>query len=66
MELSPKFWKMHMDPICLHGAAATILTIHSNLALGTISSYLKHRSDLKPIVEDLMNFSAVYVFVTFP
>ena len=66
MELSPKFWKMHMDPILLlHGASATILTIHSNLALGTISSYLKSRRDLKPIVEDLVNFTAMYVFLFF-
>ena len=59
-ELSPKFWDMHSDPIAWNdGATMTILTIHINLAVGTISSYLKERPDLQPLVDDLLAFRAV-------
>ena len=50
-----------MDPILLHSAATALLAIHSNLALGTIASYLKHRPDLKPLADELVNYTALYV-----
>ncbi|KAJ7748804.1 acyl-CoA oxidase [Mycena maculata] len=36
VNLSPKFWDMHIDPIiCTDGAATTLLTIQYNLVAGT-------------------------------
>ena len=54
-----------MDPILLHSAATALLAIHSNLALGTIASYLKHRPDLKPLADELVNYTALYVSLFF-
>jgi hypothetical protein len=52
--LSPKFWTIHTDPALFHdGAAATLLTIHYNLCMGTLSSFARDRQDLHPILASL-------------
>ncbi|THU93651.1 hypothetical protein K435DRAFT_757292 [Dendrothele bispora CBS 962.96] len=44
--LSPAFWNSHRDPIlALDAAAGTLYTIHCNLALGTLCSYLPYCHD---------------------
>lgn len=63
MTLSPKFWKMHMDPIAWHdGSSITVMTIHLNLAIGTIGTYAKDRPDLQKICKDMLDAKALYVF----
>lgn len=57
LHLSERYWRFHSDPIlALDGSAATLLTIHYNLCLGTIATYLPRRPDLRPIVEKLVTF----------
>lgn len=52
LSLTPKFWKMHTDPIvCRDTAASTLLTIQYNLAAGTLAKYEVER----PNYSDLLN-----------
>ncbi|KAH9832614.1 acyl-CoA oxidase [Rhodofomes roseus] len=61
--LTPKFWKLHQDPIlCIDGAATTLLTIHYNLCLGTLSTYLPHRNDLYPLAQSLAEYQTIGQF----
>ncbi|KIY63257.1 acyl-CoA dehydrogenase NM domain-like protein, partial [Cylindrobasidium torrendii FP15055 ss-10] len=59
MTLSDKFWKMHMDPIAWHdGCSITVMTIHLNLAIGTIGTYAKDRPDLQKLCQDMIEAKA--------
>ena len=52
------------DPIlAMDGSMFVILTIHINLAIGTLSRHLRKRSDLEPLVDRLLRFEAVGVFL---
>ena len=66
LSLSPKFWQLHNDPICLlDGAAFTLLTIQFNLCAGTIARYARRRPELSPLVEDFLRFRKQYVSVLY-
>ncbi|KAJ5689859.1 acyl-CoA dehydrogenase/oxidase [Penicillium macrosclerotiorum] len=57
LNLTPKFWAYHSDPI--HGvsyASLVLVTIQYNLVAGTIGPYLAQRPDLKGLMESVMNF----------
>lgn len=58
LTLSPKFWRMHTDPICtVDGAAATLLTIQLNLAAGTLAPFaMGARKDLYPLYDDIIKY----------
>ncbi len=57
LTLSPKYWKFHTDPaLCMDGGAATLLTIHFNLCIGTLAMHYRKRPDLKPILQQLLSF----------
>src|ERR1700733_10632764 len=61
---SPKFWALMTDPICsLDIAMFTILAAHLGLAIGTLSRYLKQRPDLKPLVNRLLRFDTVGIYL---
>ncbi|KAH7311388.1 hypothetical protein B0I35DRAFT_357141 [Stachybotrys elegans] len=58
-ELRPRFWDFHRHLVTtLDTATTTILTMHWNLCIGTIASFLPRRPDLLPLVEDLLAFKA--------
>lgn len=62
ISLTPKFWQLHNDPIALlDGAAMTLLTIQFNLCAGTIARYARQRSELVPVVEDLLQYRKQFV-----
>ncbi|KAH8669245.1 hypothetical protein BGZ61DRAFT_498083 [Ilyonectria robusta] len=55
--LSQKFWNFHFDLIAARDMAAFIIaTIHVNLCIGTLSSFVRDRPDLQDLVEKLLNF----------
>ncbi|RWA09092.1 hypothetical protein EKO27_g6019 [Xylaria grammica] len=54
--LKPKFWDFHRHAFTLDSGAWTILTIHWNLCMGTIASFLPERSDLLPLLRALEQF----------
>ncbi|KAF5319139.1 hypothetical protein D9619_008532 [Psilocybe cf. subviscida] len=57
LHLTERYWRFHSDPILiLDASVATLLTIHYNLCLGTIATYLAKRPDLQPIVQKLVTF----------
>ncbi|GLB41016.1 putative acyl-CoA dehydrogenase NM domain-like protein [Lyophyllum shimeji] len=61
---SSRFWSMMMDPICsLDIAMFTILAAHVGLTIGTLSRHLKKRPDFKPLVDRLLRFDTVGIYL---
>ncbi|KAF7419419.1 hypothetical protein PC9H_002009 [Pleurotus ostreatus] len=61
---SPRFWSMMMDPICcLDIAMFTIIAAHVGLTIGTLSRHLKKRPDLRRLVERLLRFETVGIYL---
>jgi hypothetical protein len=57
LNLTPKFWKTHEDPIMtMDGAAAALFTIQYNLAAGTIATHAQGREDLAVLLDDLLKY----------
>ncbi|KAG7447424.1 acyl-CoA oxidase [Guyanagaster necrorhizus] len=64
VNLSPKFWKIHNDPIAWHdGSSVTIMVIHLNLAVGTIGAYAADRPELQALCKDMMDCKAIGQFL---
>ncbi|PBK93467.1 hypothetical protein ARMGADRAFT_1012355 [Armillaria gallica] len=62
--LTPKFWRIHLDPIWTSsGPAFTIMAIQFNLVVGTLRMFSKGRSDLRAIIDDLMVYKALGLFL---
>ncbi|KAF9023324.1 acyl-CoA dehydrogenase NM domain-like protein, partial [Hymenopellis radicata] len=61
---SDRFWAMFLDPVCcLDIAMFIILAIHTGLAIGTLSRHLDARPDLRPLVDELLRFEKVGLFL---
>lgn len=55
---------MMMDPICcLDIAMFTIIAAHVGLTIGTLSRHLKKRPDLRRLVERLLRFETVGIYL---
>lgn len=55
---------MFTDPIhCLDIAMFTILAAHVGLAIGTLSRHLRRRPDLRPLVDRLLRFDTVGIYL---
>lgn len=53
-----------MDPICSTDVAMfTILAAHVGLTIGTLSRHVKKRPDLKPLVDRLLRFDTVGIYL---
>ncbi|KAK0461918.1 acyl-CoA oxidase [Desarmillaria tabescens] len=64
VKLSPKFWKIHNDPIvCHNGSSSTVMTIHLNLVVGTIGTYAADRPELLALCKDMMDFKIIGQFL---
>jgi hypothetical protein len=62
LTLSPKFWKLHADPVVPRMSAAfTLIGSQYNLVVGTIAPYAKRRPELLPLLQRLMAFDVSYV-----
>ncbi|TCD66083.1 hypothetical protein EIP91_001841 [Steccherinum ochraceum] len=62
--LRPKFWALHTDLIApKDGAAMTLITIQYNLAAGTLAPHAFKRPELRPLLQQIMDFdvSAQYL-----
>ncbi|KAG6890035.1 hypothetical protein C0995_012492 [Termitomyces sp. Mi166 len=61
---SSKFWSMMMDPICsLDIAMFTIVAAHVGLTIGTLSRHLKTRPDFKSLVDRMLRFDTVGIYL---
>jgi hypothetical protein len=57
LTMSPKFWKLHADPISIRmGAAIVLIGSQYNLVVGTIAPYVKQQPSLTPLLQQLMDF----------
>ncbi|KAJ5384011.1 hypothetical protein N7517_001922 [Penicillium concentricum] len=57
LEITPKFFKMHMDHLAaLDGGAFTLLTIQCNLFVGTVAPLAINRPELQSILQSAMSF----------
>ncbi|TGJ80501.1 hypothetical protein E0Z10_g8262 [Xylaria hypoxylon] len=57
VKLRPNFWEFYRHAICVRDTAmGTTLSIHWNLCIGTIGSYVHRRPDLAPLLDKLLRF----------
>ncbi|OQD95975.1 hypothetical protein PENVUL_c100G04078 [Penicillium vulpinum] len=57
LQLTPKFFKMHMHDIAvLDGGAFTLLTIQCNLFVGTVAPFATNRPELQTIMQAALKF----------
>jgi hypothetical protein len=64
VDLSPKFWKLWLDPrLALDGAASTLFAIQYNLVLGTLGTLGYGREDLSVLMQDLLEYRIMFVFL---
>ncbi|KAF8829993.1 hypothetical protein HHX47_DHR2000110 [Lentinula edodes] len=64
LQMNGKLWDLHADPISsIDAATTTILTIHYNLALGTLGPILTTRPDLVPLIQKLLKFEIIGQFM---
>lgn len=55
--MTPKFCKMHLQPlVALDGGALTLLTIQTNLFIGTLAPFALQRPELHSILQAALNF----------
>lgn len=53
-----------MDPICASDIAMfTILAAHVGLTIGTLSRHLRRRPDFRPLMERLLRFDTVGIYL---
>ncbi|KAF4610262.1 hypothetical protein D9613_010657 [Agrocybe pediades] len=61
---SSRFWELMCDPILsLDIALFTILAAHIGLTIGTLSRHLRRRPDFKPLVQRLLRFDTVGIYL---
>ena len=61
---SDKYWSMVTDPILsLDAAMVTILLAHVGLTIGTLARHLHRRPDLEPLVNRLLRFDTVGIYL---
>ncbi|KAF9223155.1 acyl-CoA oxidase [Gyrodon lividus] len=61
---SPRYWSLMTDPImALDTAMFTILAAHVGLTIGTLSRHLHKRPDLRPLVNRLLRFDSVGIYL---
>ena len=61
---SDKYWSMMTDPILsLDAAMVTILLVHVGLTIGTLARHLHRRPDLEPLVDCLLRFDTVGIYL---
>ena len=61
---SERFWALMNDPIMsLDIAMFTVLAAHVGLAIGTLSRHLRKRPDLKTLVQRLLRFETVGLYL---
>ncbi|KAJ7239276.1 acyl-CoA oxidase [Mycena rebaudengoi] len=61
---SEKFWRLFTDPVgSIDISMFTILAAHIGLAIGTLSRHMDARSDLHQLVEELLRFKKIGLFL---
>lgn len=64
VEYTDKFWQFYTNPLfAVDFATFIIATIQTNLAVGTLLRYLPERPDLKAVIQELLEFRAVGLYL---
>jgi acyl-CoA oxidase len=64
LDCSDKFWELCAEPLLAADLGAfTILNCHVNLAIGVLVRYLPVRPDLAPLVQDLLDFKVIGLYL---
>ncbi|GKZ37084.1 hypothetical protein AbraIFM66950_008475 [Aspergillus brasiliensis] len=64
LSLSPKFWKLHADPIAaVDGGALTLISIQYNLFVGTVALFATSRPELQGILQRALRFDVSAQFM---
>jgi hypothetical protein len=62
LNVSPKYWEFHTDPILtMDGSVGTLLTIHYNLAAGTLAMFARGRPEVQRSLQRMLTFQTSYV-----
>ncbi|CAG8189371.1 unnamed protein product [Penicillium salamii] len=57
LQTTPKFCNMHLQPpVALDGGALTLLTVQTNLFIGTLAPFAMQRPELRSILKAAMSF----------
>ena len=65
--MSPKYWEFHTDPILImDGSIGTLLTIHYNLAAGTLAMFARGRPDVQRSLQRMLTFQTSCVSESHP
>ena len=57
LNVSPRYWEFHTDPILtMDGSVGTLLTIHYNLAVGTLAMFARGRPDVQRSLRRMLTF----------
>ncbi|KZT01816.1 acyl-CoA dehydrogenase NM domain-like protein [Laetiporus sulphureus 93-53] len=58
LTLSPKFWDLHIDPICtMDGAMLSLLTLQYNLCAGTLAMFSGRQPHLNDVLKEVLAFN---------
>jgi hypothetical protein len=62
VDLSPRFWKLWLDPrLTPDSAAMTFIAIQYNLVLGTLGILGYGREDLSVLIQNLLEYKILFV-----
>lgn len=72
LNLSPKFWELHTDPIGMpmDGAASVLLALQYNLCAGTLAMFAVKQPELNKLLQQVLKFevscvSSLYLDLAF-
>jgi hypothetical protein len=56
VEMTPAFWKLHMDMLtAMDGSAINLISVGYNLFVGTVAPFLPTHPELGPIIQQALN-----------
>jgi acyl-CoA oxidase len=62
VNITPKFVKMNIDPLAtMDGSAFALIAIQYNLFVGTVAPFSLSRPELRPLIQQAMNFEVSFV-----
>jgi len=64
LEVTPKFWSVHLDPTFAFDCGLfSILAMLVNLTVGALARHLSSRSDLLPLVNDILKGDVIGLYL---
>lgn len=65
LDLTPKFWNMHMDGIILSDIGShVLLSVQHNLVAGTIAPFAHESKAIQSLLQKILSFQVSYVLLS--